>query len=141
MTPEPAQPLAKRAEWGIFDSSPTSQLICGYVQRIHAEVCGSSLDPFCCSSCMACGEELAAVLPAHEVMVRASVAGEMLRAAAGREEYANGAPEGAREHLLVQVDTFKTAAKIAEGDPHVMCGVMPTRMWTEAEERAARGET
>lgn len=79
-------------------------------------------------------------LVVHEAMVRALVAGEMFRAAAGREEYANGAPEGARVHLLVQVDTFKTAAEIAGGDPQVMCGVMPVRMWTEAEERAARGE-
>lgn len=87
---------------------------------------------------------LAAVLPVYreqvEREVRAKVAEELRRAASGRTEYANGAPEGAREHLLVQVDTFNTAAKIADGHLQVMRSVLPVRMWTEAEERAARGE-
>jgi sugar phosphate isomerase/epimerase len=74
--------------------------------------------------------------------VRAKVAAEMRRAAEGRRYYATSAttPRCA-EDFRGEAAWLETAAEIAEDRPGVMCSILPTHMWSDAEDRAARGES
>ncbi|MDP4501034.1 hypothetical protein [Nonomuraea turcica] len=64
--------------------------------------------------------------------------GKLLRrVAAGRREYADGAPDDMRQALLHEADLFEAAARIAEGDVLAVCGLIPTWQWTDAEQATA----
>lgn len=84
---------------------------------------------------------VAAALAPAGVTVRAGVAEQMRRAAAGRRHYAASYPPGEqRVYLETEAHTFDLAAKVAEGDPHViMLALLPVVMWNAAEEARARG--
>lgn len=79
-----------------------------------------------------------------ERAVRAQVAAELQRAAAGRTHYAANAPEDTtnRAYLEGEANAFDQAARLAIGDePGLMCGILPASLWTETEEQAARAGT
>lgn len=74
-----------------------------------------------------------------------AVAGEetpgdrLRRVAAGRREYADGAPDDMRQTLLAEADLFDTAARVADDDVLAACGLIPSWQWTAKEEQAGRG--
>lgn len=62
--------------------------------------------------------------------------GALLRAAAaGRREYAVGAPPRIAADLTAEADTLETAARIADGDLTPLYGLLPSWRWTAAMDR------
>lgn len=82
---------------------------------------------------------LAVVLPAHEAMVRASLKAELERASEGRAAYGTNAPEDLRDVLETEASTLRNAAAFVGGDQSMMLAWLPSRMWTDAEQKIARG--
>ena len=72
-----------------------------------------------------------------EQEIRARLAAELRRAAAGRRHYADTAPDGPlKDHLQGEEHAFEQAARLALGrDPLLMLGIMPAALWTEEEQR------
>ncbi|WP_055477622.1 hypothetical protein [Sphaerimonospora mesophila] len=64
---------------------------------------------------------------------RARIIADLRRAAAGRREYAQGAPVEARRALLVEAAAFDNAVKLVEGDVLTMTGLLPSWRWTAEE--------
>ncbi|MFC9973580.1 hypothetical protein ACFVH6_22065 [Spirillospora sp. NPDC127200] len=83
---------------------------------------------------------LAAVWPAIEKRVRAEVASDLQRAAAGRRDYATRAPAHIAAELEAEAKVFDTAAKVAVAPCEVMWGLLPADMWTDAD-RPERGDS
>ena len=80
----------------------------------------------------------------HAKQVRSRIADQMRRAAEGRRHYANGydRDDSHRDYLLGEAQAFENAARLAEDDNGtVMCGLLPVHMWTDEEDKIARGET
>jgi hypothetical protein len=51
--------------------------------------------------------------------------------AAGRREYAEGAPDNQRDALLAQAAAFDNAAEIASGSDRPLYGLLPSWRWTD----------
>lgn len=64
---------------------------------------------------------------------RARIIADLRRAAAGRREYAQGAPVEARRALLIEAAAFDNAVKLVEGDVLTMTGLLPSWRWTAEE--------
>lgn len=62
----------------------------------------------------------------------------LLRASAGRAEYAKGAPDELRRTLETEANAFTNAAALVD-DPGVMLGLMPSRIWTAEEDATVTG--
>ncbi|MGI5162730.1 hypothetical protein ACQEU3_46990 [Spirillospora sp. CA-253888] len=75
-----------------------------------------------------------------EEPVRAKVAADLQRAAAGRRDYATRAPAHIAAELEAEARIFDTAAKVATAPREVMWGLLPADMWTDAD-RPERGDT
>ena len=60
------------------------------------------------------------------------------RLAAGRREYANGAPAEVREALLGEADILDAAVKVAGGSKLTLLGLIPLSWWADDEERWIR---
>lgn len=61
------------------------------------------------------------------------IAGLLRRAAAGRSEYADGAPQDTARILRAQAAAFESAARLC-ADPSVLRSLIPSRRWTEEDE-------
>ena len=70
---------------------------------------------------------------------RARIVADLKRAADGRREYASDLEPShwGKKDLLAEADTLDTAAKISDGDPLTMCGLIPSWRWTDQEAAAA----
>jgi hypothetical protein len=84
--------------------------------------------------------ELLAVEAEVERRLRAEIAQDLRRAAKGRRHYAKSWPPGQdRDHLESEAQAFDSAARVAEGDRHTMCALLPVAMWTDAEHALGQG--
>lgn len=85
---------------------------------------------------------LEAAAPTLAAQVRQQVMEEILtrlrRLAAGRREYAKGAPAEMRHLLLCEADVLDAAVKVANGSKLTMMGLIPTWWWGDDEGQAAR---
>ncbi|GAA3172697.1 hypothetical protein [Nonomuraea roseoviolacea] len=91
-----------------------------------------------CDTCQLTSEMTGRKYAIARQIERERIAKLLRRVAAGRREYADGAPDDMRRVLLIEADDFESAARIAEGDMLAVCALLPSWRWTEAEERAAR---
>lgn len=78
--------------------------------------------------------------PEHEERIRAKVAADLRRAAAGRRHYADhAATPGDAVEFRTEAAVYETAAKAAINPREVMWGLLPAEMWTDAD-RPTRGD-
>jgi hypothetical protein len=81
---------------------------------------------------LALAEALLAAQPPPPASEAERVLAETFRKiAAGRREYAEGAPDNQRDVLLTQAAAFDNAAEIASGSDRPLYGLLPSWRWTE----------
>jgi hypothetical protein len=88
------------------------------------------------------GREYGSRATSAEREIRARVAADLRRAAAGRREYARTASKDAdeRDRVEVAADAYESAAGIAE-DPMQLLGLIPSWSWTAEEHAAVTAES